>query len=251
MTSTLPVPARLKQVITCLQMTCDGAAQVNRRAFSGVCSLISQVPGSGRDAFRARNLTARRPRRPTPAAGTILRAVATAVVLERHTAGAPRAAGPRVVVSAAFRVLVARHRRARRYVLRLTTDGALRLTVPRSSSIAGGVRFAERQADWIRPRMAAQQAARRAVDAGTTMWMRGVQVPLDVQADRILCGGSRCRRAGGHGRAGRGGRPPAGPGHDRARRHAVSNWRDRAASTSRAWPCAINAPAGAPVRSAA
>ena len=56
-----------------------------------------------------------------------------------------------VVVDGVALVLeIARHRRARRYVLRMTDRGTLRLTVPRGASIAGGVHFVERQARWIR-----------------------------------------------------------------------------------------------------
>jgi hypothetical protein len=102
-----------------------------------------------------------------------------------------------VVLGRTFPILVARHRRARRYVLRLTTDGALRLTVPRSLSIAGGVRFAERQADWIAREWRRQQQSAEPWTSGTTMWMRGVQVALDVQADRILCGVESVPSSGG------------------------------------------------------
>src|SRR5689334_12730886 len=49
-----------------------------------------------------------------------------------------------------YKVEIARHRRARRYVLRLADEAdTVRLTVPRGASIAEGLRFAERQAAWI------------------------------------------------------------------------------------------------------
>ena len=59
-----------------------------------------------------------------------------------------------VVDGRAIPVTVARHRRARRYVIRLAPDGGLRLTVPRGASIAGGLAFARRQTDWIRREIA-------------------------------------------------------------------------------------------------
>ena len=46
-------------------------------------------------------------------------------------------------------VTIARHRLARRYVVRVSPDGGLRLTVPRGASLAGGLAFAARQSDWI------------------------------------------------------------------------------------------------------
>ena len=47
-------------------------------------------------------------------------------------------------------VTIMRHRLARRYVVRVSPDGAgLRLTVPRGASLAGGFAFAARQAAWI------------------------------------------------------------------------------------------------------
>src|SRR6187397_2514793 len=90
-------------------------------------------------------------------------------------------AAPSVVVDGrTFAIRIARHRRARRYVLRLTTDGALRLTVPRGSSIAGGVRFTERQSDWIAREWRRQQESAAPWTTGTTLWMRGERIALEV-----------------------------------------------------------------------
>jgi hypothetical protein len=107
-------------------------------------------------------------------------------------------AAPSVVVDGrTFAIRVARHRRARRYVLRLTTDGALRLTVPRGSSIAGGVRFTERQSDWIAREWRRQQESAAPWTTGTTLWMRGERVTLEVHPDRIVCRGMVIRRLRG------------------------------------------------------
>jgi predicted metal-dependent hydrolase len=43
-----------------------------------------------------------------------------------------------------------RHRRARRYVLRLDGDGRVRVTIPRGGSRREADAFAERQAEWIK-----------------------------------------------------------------------------------------------------
>jgi predicted metal-dependent hydrolase len=86
-----------------------------------------------------------------------------------------------------FPLLLARHRRARRYLLRLTDEGQLRLTVPRGASIAGGVRFVESQADWI-----AREWGRRQTHAdwqdGTRIWYRGALVSLHVEGGRVRWG---------------------------------------------------------------
>src|SRR5687768_18062616 len=50
-----------------------------------------------------------------------------------------------------------RHRRARRYVLRVDFDGRVRVTIPRGGSRREADAFAERQVEWIRR----QQARRR------------------------------------------------------------------------------------------
>jgi len=85
-------------------------------------------------------------------------------------------------------VEIARHRRARRYVLRMRDDGRLRLTVPRGASIDGGLRFAERQHDWIRRERARQVERARGWDSGTTLWFRGERVTLTQSGAIISCG---------------------------------------------------------------
>lgn len=82
------------------------------------------------------------------------------------------------VGSHTYPVSIARHRRARRYVLRMTADGALRITVPRGASVAGGLAFAKGQGAWI-----AREHARRTVRNGAwadggLVWFRGERVPF-------------------------------------------------------------------------
>lgn len=92
-----------------------------------------------------------------------------------------------------FPVDVARHPRARRYVLRLAPDGRLRLTVPRRASIAGGLRFAARQETWILREW--QRLESRAADwtIGTIVWFRGRQAPLVADAGTIGVAGGDWR----------------------------------------------------------
>ncbi len=85
-------------------------------------------------------------------------------------------------------VVIRRHPRARRYTLRLGTDGRLCLTVPRWASIGEGLRFVSGQADWIqreRLRHAVRDAPWR---DGTVIWYRGERVPLAVAGSVVQFG---------------------------------------------------------------
>lgn len=87
-----------------------------------------------------------------------------------------------------YPVAITRHRRARRYVLRMMADGALRITVPRGASVAGGLAFAKGQGAWI----AREHARRIACDGvwtdGRLVWFRGEHVPLVVGETTITFG---------------------------------------------------------------
>jgi predicted metal-dependent hydrolase len=77
-------------------------------------------------------------------------------------------------------VTIARHRLARRYVVRVSPDGGLRLTVPRGASLAGGFAFAARQADWISREMERQRVRYAPWVTGSRAWFRGEQVSIAV-----------------------------------------------------------------------
>ncbi|MEZ5317428.1 MAG: SprT family zinc-dependent metalloprotease [Vicinamibacterales bacterium] len=79
-------------------------------------------------------------------------------------------------------VTIARHARARRYVLRVAADGSLRLTVPRGASIRGGLNFVARQADWV-ARERRRRAAQGAWDEGTPIWWRGERLVVGRDPD--------------------------------------------------------------------
>jgi predicted metal-dependent hydrolase len=55
-----------------------------------------------------------------------------------------------------------RHRRARRYVVRVDADGRVRVTIPRGGSRREADAFAQRQIDWIRGRVEEYREARTA-----------------------------------------------------------------------------------------
>jgi predicted metal-dependent hydrolase len=93
------------------------------------------------------------------------------------------------VAGRAYKVVIARHRRARRYVLRLNDDDSLRLTVPRGASIAGGLRFAMTQGEWIGRERQQRQLSLQPWRHGTVIWFRGEQVPLTVTPGAIAWAG--------------------------------------------------------------
>ncbi len=95
------------------------------------------------------------------------------------------------VAGRTYPVVLVTHRRARRYILRLSSDGALRLTVPRGASIAGGLQFAEREAAWIARERLRQGHRAGPWRDGTLVWWRGSQEVLRVASDHVVCGDER------------------------------------------------------------
>lgn len=85
-------------------------------------------------------------------------------------------------------VTIARHRLARRYVVRVSPDGGLRLTVPRGASLSGGFAFAARQADWITREMDRQRARQAPWVTGSRTWFRGEQVSITVSGASATLG---------------------------------------------------------------
>ena len=82
---------------------------------------------------------------------------------------------------------VVRHHGARRYILRVTPTGTVRVTVPGRATIAGALAFASAQADWIVTEWA-RRHARGAWDHGTRVWYRGEQHALACTRAEIRCG---------------------------------------------------------------
>lgn len=109
-------------------------------------------------------------------------------------AGAPARA--LAVGGRTYRVVIARHRWARRYVLRLVGEDTLRLTVPRGASIAGGLRFAERQTAWIVREKGRQRERIEPWRDGTTIWYRGERVALRIDRAAVVLGDETIRLAG-------------------------------------------------------
>ena len=85
-------------------------------------------------------------------------------------------------------LLLAKHPRARRYVLRLCPDGTARVTVPRGGSAQHALDFARKQTGWLE-RQLLRQALRPLVNstwtAGTKIMFRGEMVELTA-ADHLI-----------------------------------------------------------------
>jgi predicted metal-dependent hydrolase len=110
----------------------------------------------------------------------------------------PAKTGRRVLVRGRiYEVRIARHRQARRYLLRVCRDGALRLTVPRGASIGEGLKFVERQADWIDRERTRQGALAKPWGDGTIVFFRGRPEPLGVGPCSVACGPERIPLADG------------------------------------------------------
>jgi predicted metal-dependent hydrolase len=88
----------------------------------------------------------------------------------------------------AFPIKIRRRRGARRYVVRVTPDGVVRLTVPYGAPIAGGVSFAGRQADWIAREWRRQRTRVVPWGHGTPCWFRGEQILVRITGGRVWLG---------------------------------------------------------------
>jgi predicted metal-dependent hydrolase len=78
-----------------------------------------------------------------------------------------------------------RNARAKRYVIRLRSDGTARVTIPRWGSAAEARRFAERSKGWLArqfQRLASKPALAKTWLAGTEIFFRGDLVKIEVAA---------------------------------------------------------------------
>lgn len=89
-----------------------------------------------------------------------------------------------------FPIVVTRHTRARRYILRLDANGALRLTVPRRASVGDGLAFVARETAWI-AREWQRRNDQRWWQEGSVILFRGERVTLERQDDALWCGTER------------------------------------------------------------
>ena len=89
-------------------------------------------------------------------------------------------------------LLLVRNVRARRYLLRLQTDGTVRLTIPRGGSQAEARTFVERNRGWLEEQFQIHQARPRHAatwNVGSEIWFRGEQVKIESsEAGKISFG---------------------------------------------------------------
>jgi predicted metal-dependent hydrolase len=95
------------------------------------------------------------------------------------------ATGPLLLGSRRVRLLMVRHPRARRYLLRLRPDGTARVTIPRGGSAAAARQFVERNRAWLERQIQQWQAGHRrrsSWQVGSKLWLRGecVQIQSDL-----------------------------------------------------------------------
>ena len=83
-------------------------------------------------------------------------------------------------------LLIVRHPRARRYLLRLRPDGTVIMTIPRRGTISAANDFASRNTDWLEQqfqRLAAQPKTPALWQIGTEILFRGEPVRIESDAD--------------------------------------------------------------------
>lgn len=90
-------------------------------------------------------------------------------------------------------LLMARHPRARRYLLRLRPDGVARVTIPRGGTPAAARQFVERNRAWLETQFQRLQAQPRhpvSWQVDSEIWFRGERVRLEhADAGHIQFGG--------------------------------------------------------------
>lgn len=102
--------------------------------------------------------------------------------------------GPRQVA-----LLMVRHPRARRYLLRLRADGTARVTIPRGGSISAAREFVQRNIPWLKKqlgRLEAQPGKPMLWNIGTEILFRGEKTRIEAsEAGWVRLGGEEMKIA--------------------------------------------------------
>lgn len=107
------------------------------------------------------------------------------------------------VAGRAVPLVIVKHPRARRYLLRLRPDGQARLTVPRGGTVAEAKAFAVRSAGWLQQqlkKLATHPEPRNSWRVGDEIWLRGQRVRIQLDGSQIVCFGEErlpVKQAGG------------------------------------------------------
>jgi predicted metal-dependent hydrolase len=95
--------------------------------------------------------------------------------------------------SRAVPLLMVRHPRARRYLLRLHPDGTVRVTIPRLGNISAAKDFASRNIGWLEQqfqRLAARPKIPDTWNLGTEILFRGESVRIATGSNGSICFGT-------------------------------------------------------------
>jgi predicted metal-dependent hydrolase len=105
----------------------------------------------------------------------------------------PLSPTPLLLGSRQVPLLLVRHPRARRYLLRLSPDGTARVTIPRGGTATEARAFVERNTAWLENQFARLQSRplqSTSWQIGREIWFRGELVRIEALApDRIRFGG--------------------------------------------------------------
>src|ERR1035437_9933543 len=96
-----------------------------------------------------------------------------------------------LVGSRSVPLLFVHNPRARRYLLRLRSDGVARVTVPRRGSISTAKEFLARNIGWLEQqiqKLEAQPKTSNEWRLGTQIYFRGERVKIEVEAGQVRFG---------------------------------------------------------------
>ncbi len=105
--------------------------------------------------------------------------------MNRGQSRRPVPAGPLLLGSTEVPLLLVRHPRARRYLLRLRPDGVARVTIPRGGTLTEARQFVERNRAWLEEQIQRLKTHPRHPvrwQAGSEIWFRGQLTRIEVTA---------------------------------------------------------------------
>jgi predicted metal-dependent hydrolase len=85
-------------------------------------------------------------------------------------------------------IIFCRKPNARRYILRVDVEGAVRVTIPRGGSLAYAKEFAGRQSAWVEKQLAILHEKIQTRGSEKTVLFRGEMMPLLVEANWVCFG---------------------------------------------------------------
>lgn len=124
---------------------------------------------------------------PSPASGNTSPPPAVPSSDDSQHATAP----PQPILPAAIPLTLKKNSRARRYILRVSRDGIVHVTIPRGGTEAFARRFAIEKESWIREqllRVAQTPSHKASWGPGSLVWFRGDRLPIVTHTDHARIG---------------------------------------------------------------